>query len=437
MLLAASVCPAWAEQAAAPRAAQAPGEEDTALPPLVLDGLPPGVRASLETAYAAAGARPRSPAAVGRLAMMLHAYEQYRAASGCYRIAQQGEPRSAAWPYLRGVVDAELGAHAAAADLFRTTLLLDPEYLPARIRRADALMRLGDLRGSHDEYVALTRDFPELALAHYGLGRLSTVRAGSSAAVAHYQRALELAPEFGAAHYALALAYRDAGSAERAEPHLEAYRRFGARRPVIRDPLMERVRSLRETARDLLAEAARLWEAGKLDASIALQQKALELDPETSQAHVNLISLYGRTGARDKAREHYEAALRLDGSVADAHYNYGVLLASERRESEAADVFRKALEVDPFHPAAHNNLAALLARQGRYEEAARHYRQTLANDPQHGSARLNLGRVLVRLGRPQEAAGLLRQALERAERIGDATLSAAIRRELAGIIEKR
>jgi tetratricopeptide (TPR) repeat protein len=426
LLVVFAACPAWARQPTTP-----------ALPPVVLDGLPPRVRAGLESAYAAARGRPRDPAVVGRLAMMLHAYEQHRAASDAYRIVQQLEPAAAAWPYLRGVVDAEIGAHATASDLFHAALQLEPDSLPARIRLADARMRLGDLHGSRERYAALARDYPELALAHYGLGRLSTLGSDPAGALTHFQRAVELAPEFGPAHYALALAYRDAGLSDRAQAHLEAYRRFGTRRPVIPDPLLERVRSLRETARDLLAEAARLGEAGQLDASIAMQLKALELDPGTAQAHVNLISLYGRTGARDKAREHYEAALTLDGSVADAHYNYGVLLASERREPEAAEAFRKALAVNPFHPAAHNNLAALLARSGRYAEAATHYRQTLANDPQHHTARLNLGRVLIRIGRGTEAAAVLTQALERAERLGDASLASAVRKELQALAGKR
>ena len=434
MLVGTLVSPPRAEP---PRASQATQANAPALPPVVLDGLPPRVRGALEAAYAAAAARPDDPAAVARVAMLLHAFAQHGAASRCYRLVQQIDPASIEWPYLGGVVDAELGDHAAAAAAFRRVLQRNPEHLAARLRLADALRRLGDVPGSREQYAAMAHDYPELALAHYGLGRLAAIEGDARGAVQQHERAVALAPEFGPAHYALALAYRDAGLADRAQPHLEAYRRFGTRRPVVRDPLLDRVRSLRETARDLLAEAATQADAGRLDAAIALHLKALELDPGTAQAHVNLISLYGRTGAREKARAHYDAALALDGSVADAHYNFGVLLASESRLDEALDLFQKALKVDPFHAAAHNNLASLLARGGRYDEAAAHYRQTLANDPQHQTARLNLGRVLALRGRPAEAATVLRQALERAERAGDATLAAAIARELQRIAGKR
>jgi tetratricopeptide (TPR) repeat protein len=367
------------------------------------EGLPATVRAELERAYETARARPRDPSAVGRLAMILHAYDQLWLANGCYRAARQLDLRSLSWAYLSGVVQAELGDHAAAGAAFREALQIDREYLPARLKLAESLMRAGDLEASRAEYEALVRQFPELALAHHGLGHLLSVQGNRAAAAEHYRRAVELVPQFGAARYALALAYRDLGLGDRAQTHLAAYRAYGNRRPALRDPLLEHVRSMKGTARDLVEEAARLGRAGRLDESIALHLKALEVDPTAAQAHVNLISLYGRTGRPDKAEEHYRAVLRLEANLADAHYNYGVLLAASGRHADAAAVFRKALDVNPFHAQAHNNLGGILAQQGRLDDAAAHYRQAIANDPQHRAARFNFGRVLVASGRYPEA----------------------------------
>jgi tetratricopeptide (TPR) repeat protein len=401
-----------------------------AIPPLNIDGLPASVRDVLRQLYDAAKGRPNDPAAVGRLAMFLHAYEQRRAAEVCYRIARELDPRSALWAYLSAIVHEDLGEHQAAAEAFRHALQLNDELLPARLRLADSLIEAGDLAAAQAEFAALVRSFPELAAAHYGLGRLSALEGDQQGAAAHYRRAVELAPQFGAAHYALALAYRNAGSADRAEPHLEAYRKFGARKAFVRDPMMEQVRAMRRTARDLLDESARLEEAGRLSEAIALQVKALDLDPTVAQAHVNLIALYGRTGETGKAEAHYRAALTLDADLPDAHYNYGVLLLSLGRVQEAAAAFHRTLASDPFHAAAHNNIAALHARARRYAEAAAHYREALSNDPLHPTARLNLGRVLMLLGKPREAAGVLTAALAQAERRGDAALAATIRKEL-------
>lgn len=391
--------------------AQASAPHSVALPPLVLDELPPPVRAGLQLAFDEARRRPQEASAVGRLGMLLHAYEQHRSAETCYRAAQQLAPRVMPWTYLLAVAQAELGDHAKAASSFRHALRLDPGYLPARVRLSEALMSAGDFDGSRGAYEALLHDFPDLALAHYGLGRLLWNRGDAATAIEHYERAVALEPQFGPAHYALALAYRNAGAGDRAQAQLAVYHQLGARRPVLPDRLLDEIRAMKGTGRDLLAEGARLGSAGRLADAIALHLKAIEADPADAQAHVNLISLYGRTGQPEKAEAHYRAALGLGSSLGGAHYNYGVLQAAAGHLDAAEEAFRKALTVDPFHAQAHNNLGALLARQGRLEDAADHYRRTLANDPQHLSARASLGRVLIALGRPLEAVEQFRRGL--------------------------
>lgn len=390
-LLALSARPAAASQA-------------VALPPLALDSLPAAVQQHLRTLYDEARSQPRDGSATGRLAMALHAHEQFQSADAAYRRARQLDRESLAWTYLGGVVQARLGRFSDAAGSLRRALAIDPTYIAARVALADALMQDGELESSRAEYLALVRDYPELALAHYGCGRAAAMLGDGATALERFRTSIELVPEFGAAHYALALAYRDAGLQERAGAHLAVYRRLGARRPVPPDPLMDRVNALRFTARHLIVDGARLEDEGRIDQSIALHLKALEADPMAVQAHVNLVSLYGRKRQVERAQRHYRAALEQQGDHAGAHYNWGVLLASERRLDEAAEAFRRALDVNPFHPQAHNNLATLLSGQGRLADAATHYRQAIANDPGHRLARFNLGRVLVALERPREAA---------------------------------
>jgi tetratricopeptide (TPR) repeat protein len=388
----------------AQRAAPATDSPSVALPVLVLDSLPPTVRHHLQTLYKEAQARPGDVSAAGRLAMALHAHGQLQSASAAYRRARSLDPQSFEWMYLGAVIQVKLGDFRGAASALRQALALDPGYLPARLALAEALVQSGQLETARGEYVALLRDYPDLAVAHYGHGRVAAMLGDTAVALEQYRKSVALAPEFGAAHYALALAYRDAGLGERVAAHLEAYRRLGARRPIPHDKLMERVNAFRSTARHLILEGARLEEAGRIDESIARHLQALEADPAAGQAHVNLISLYGRKGEQDPAQRHYHAALKLQGDHAGAHYNWGVLQARAGRLEEAAEAFRRALEVDPFHPQAHNNLGTLLAGQGRLAEAATHYQHAIANDPDHRMARFNLGRVLVALGRPREAA---------------------------------
>ena len=391
--------------------AQTVRPDPSSLPQLTFDALPLPVRGGLEEAYKVARADPPDAAAVGRLGMILHAYEQHRSAQICYRRARELAPRSIAWTYLSAVVAAELGETGEASALFRRVLELDPEYWPARLRLADTLMSAGDLDRSQAEYEGLVHDFPELALAHYGLGRLLGNRRQAAAAI----RPLSARSRPGAAVWSGAL---------RAGTRLSRRRRRRSSDGPFR--CLSQVRhaaalasgraagsdqSAEGNGRDLLAEGARLGRAGLLSEAITAHLKAIAADPSDAQAHVNLISLYGRTGQTRKAEEHYRAALALGGSLVEAHYNFGVLLVSGGHQDAAVEAFRQALGIDPFHAQAHNNLAALLAAEGKLNEAAVHYRQALANDPQHRDARGNLGRVLMALGQPGDAIEQLRRVL--------------------------
>lgn len=168
------------------------------LPPLALDGLPAATRVELERAYNAAAAAPADPAAHGQLAMVLHAHAQYTLAAAWYTRARALDPTSLRWTYLAGVVSAEAGAHADAARAFRAALTIDSSYLPARVRLADMLFRLGDLPASSAEYRTLLEQHPDLAVAHYGLGRVATLRGDREAAIEQYLRATRVSPPFGA-----------------------------------------------------------------------------------------------------------------------------------------------------------------------------------------------------------------------------------------------
>ena len=54
-------------------------------------------------------------------------------------------------------------------------------------------------------------------------------------------------------------------------------------------------------------------------------RRALEVDPEYALAHFDLANLYDERGDRIKALAHYQAALRISPNYADAHYNVALL----------------------------------------------------------------------------------------------------------------
>jgi len=221
--------------------------------------------------------------------------------------------------------------------------------------------------------------------------------------VAHLERAVALFPEYGAAHYALALSYRALGRRDAAERALEQHARYGPRWPAIPDPMLAGVAALRDDAETTFQRGIRLADEGDLSGAIAAHEEALARDPSIAQAHANLISLYGRSRNWAKADEHYRAVVALGFNLGDAHYDYGVLLGLQEKWDAAADAYRQAIAVNPRHAQAHNNLGQILERQRALEAAADEYRRAAESQPAFRIAGFNLGRMLIALGRNDEA----------------------------------
>ena len=368
------------------------------LPRLPLEQYAPELRSRVEEAVAKAQREPRSAQGTGALGMLLHAYDQLESAKACYARARALEPVAFEWAYLDGVVREALGDHAGAAEALRQALQAQPASLAARLKLAEILVATGDLAGAEALYRAVLADHPQAPQAHYGLGRVETARKRPAAAVERFGEATRLFEAYGAADYALALAYRDLGREEEARRQLALYQKHLLDTPPLDDPVLEQVRQLKGGAKEHLAEGIRLGKAGDTQGSVREHEAALRQDPKLVQAYANLISLYGRLQDWAKVDESYRAAIALRPGLADVYYDYGVALVQQDRRREALEAFQKALEINPYHSRAEGNLGALLLAEGKGDEAKGHLETALANDPANRLARFNLGRVLVAQG---------------------------------------
>ena len=261
----------------------------------------------------------------------------------------------------------------------------------------------GDLEPAKRAFEALRSEPAAVPAAELGLGRIAAAEGHHDAAVAHFERAVALFDQWGAAYYALALSYRALGRSDDALRALERHAQYGARWPAIDDPVLATVTALRDDAGTNLQNGLKLADAGDLAGAVAAHEAALVQDPTIAQAHVNLISLYGRTRQWEKAEQHYVAAIALGFNLDEAHYNYGVLLGLQERWELAAEAYRKAIAVNPRHAGAYNNLGQILERERQIEAAATAYRQAVDAQPTFRLARFNLGRMLIALARPDEA----------------------------------
>jgi tetratricopeptide (TPR) repeat protein len=170
---------------------------------------------------------------------------------------------------------------------------------------------------------------------------------------------------------------------------------------------------------DLGSALARL--PGRLPDAVAEFRAALAIDPDLAIPHNNLANALAQQGDWSGAISEYETALRIDPDYADARhnlaeaqYNLGLELAkTQGRAAEAIRHLEAALRLRPDYPEAHNNLGVVLSRNGRGGEAIAHFQAALQIDPNYADALINLGLALSQVGRIPEAIA----HLEAAERI--------------------
>jgi tetratricopeptide (TPR) repeat protein len=76
-------------------------------------------------------------------------------------------------------------------------------------------------------------------------------------------------------------------------------------------------------------------------------QDALKADPQYALAHFDLANLYDERGDRAQALEHYQAALAISPTYADAHYNLALLYQGSNQGMKALRHWTEYLKLDP------------------------------------------------------------------------------------------
>lgn len=137
-------------------------------------------------------------------------------------------------------------------------------------------------------------------------------------------------------------------------------------------------------------------------------------DPAASaRDRVAIAAEHLRKGDNEKAQIQLKKALELNPDSAEAHNMMGVLLERDGDPKGADKEFRKALRLRSDYSQAHNNYAIFLFRNGRYKEAMKHF-EAVTDDlgyDYRAQAFEGVGRCALRLDKPDEAAKAFTRAL--------------------------
>jgi TolB-like protein/Tfp pilus assembly protein PilF len=140
--------------------------------------------------------------------------------------------------------------------------------------------------------------------------------------------------------------------------------------------------------------------------------RALELDPESAEAHAalgNVLTFYDHDWA--EAEREFRRALELNRGYTPALHWYALHLVATGQPERAIATIRRARELEPLSVLMTTASGRVLYFAHQYEASIREYGRALEMDSGYVAAHLGLGLALVRKGEPGRAIAEYRRAL--------------------------
>jgi predicted O-linked N-acetylglucosamine transferase (SPINDLY family) len=330
--------------------------------------------------------------------------------------------------HLLGLIAAQTGRYDLAADWFKATVRLKPDFAGAHNNLGNVYVLQAKLPEAVESFRAAARYAPDFASAHSNLGNALRELGHFEEAVASLRQAVRLRPDFAEAHLNLAIALQSLGNFGEA---LASYRQALLYRPnyieahfnlgnaLIRQGNPAEAAAHLEQAVRLKADhadahqslAVALKTQGKLDEAILHYEQVLRIKPADANAYLDLGNALQEQGKLPQAMASYRQAALLRPDLPAAHNNLGNALQELGQFTEAEAALRQALGLMPDFVVASFNLGIVFWKQGRLDAAETQYRHTLRLKPDHFDARLNLAVVLRKLGKLDAALAECQEAL--------------------------
>jgi protein O-mannosyl-transferase len=238
------------------------------------------------------------------------------------------------------------------------------------------------IRRNHDyrSDIALWSDTvakrPNNALAHFTLADALRQANRAPEAIAHYEQALRITPNYVELENNYGALLTTVGRAPEAVEHLE-----------------HAVQNRPNDAETHYNLGLALVASGRLNEAVREFNTSTRLKPDYVEAYNNLGGALLHLRRWPEAAQQYEQALRLAPKSADAHYNLGTVWWQLGRWTEAAAEFQRTIALTPNDPDAHAMLGAADERLAQFNEAMAEYESALRLNPQQRAAILGLQRL--------------------------------------------
>jgi tetratricopeptide (TPR) repeat protein len=267
----------------------------------------------------------------------------------------------------------------------------------ARIGQADVAL------ACYDRALDIKPDFAEV---HNNRGNVLNRLGRHAEAIASFRKALQIKPEYAEAHNNMGVALYDTGQfAEAAASYRKALK--------VRPAYAEAHNNLGNALRDL----------DEPEEALSSFVAALRIAPGHAQTHKNLGDVLRSLGKLDQAIGCFEKAIQIRSNYPEPYLGLGLILNDLGRHHQAIENIRTAIQLQPLLAEAHSSLGNALGNAGLYDEAMSSYRAAVKIKPDFAEAHCSLGIALSEVGRFEEAIASFTVALQLRPDLAEASVN--------------
>jgi tetratricopeptide (TPR) repeat protein len=234
---------------------------------------------------------------------------------------------------------------------------------------------------------------PNCWMAHNNLGLILAGQGHSDEAIQHYERALQLKPDYADAFNNLGAVLATQGKLDEAAAYFQKALQIYPNHPETRNNLGTLAKAHGDYANTLV-------QMGRDDEAMVEFRKALELFPDFADARHGLALILLNKGQVDEAIVQLRKIWEQYPDKAMASFDLGNAYFQKGQMDEAVVFYQRALQIKPDDVSALNNLGMAFLTKGMVDEAVVQFREALALQPDFALARTNLAKALLQKEHP-------------------------------------
>ena len=301
------------------------------------------------------------------------------------------------WPHYLAFILAGYGQLEVAIPLWERTIQLEPDYMPAHLRRGEALLKLNRNEDAKDAFLRVLIHDAGNPHAFHGLARVYIDEGDYVTALDYLNKSM--ANSDGSVGIQLMVTVLDQLGQTKKANAIRGTARTLETYSDIPDIWIHELVDYCYDPYQLVSGGGFAVYAGDITRGIALMKRAILYEPDNALAQYQLGVVYEQDGQVEEAIAQYEKAVELDRALSDAWLRRASIYLEAGHENKGDEILARGLSNCPASPALHLMYGERLFEKGRLREAEAALMRSVELRPQEPEAYNMLARVYLQENR--------------------------------------